>query len=236
MIAAAVVAAAGCGDDDSQPVFHPARPGGALITYTRSGGIAATTRHLVVQEDGSATVRVEGPGDIGAEFRLSDAELRQLRSAIDDATLEGDSAPTGCADCYSYEIAAGREHGVVRRDSDPARHAAPGLAARGIVERETPTGPARNGWDTAAPMASANPEITVEFIRERLAGSFPGDIGIEPIEISDEHTRGRLVVERRHLHPGGLVHGGVWVALADTVGAWQTFRHLLPGATSRRSR
>lgn len=79
-------------------------------------------------------------------------------------------------------------------------------------------------------MASSNPEITVEFIRERLAGSFPGDIGIEPIEISDEHTRGRLVVERRHLHPGGLVHGGVWVALADTVGAWQTFRHLPAGA------
>ena len=78
-------------------------------------------------------------------------------------------------------------------------------------------------------MASKNPEITVEFIRQRLAGSFPADIGIEPIEISDERTRGRLVVERRHLHPGGLVHGGVWVALADTVAAWQTFRHLPPG-------
>ena len=79
-------------------------------------------------------------------------------------------------------------------------------------------------------MASKNPEITVEFIRQRLAGSFPADIGIEPIEISDERTRGRLVVERRHLHPGGLVHGGVWVALADTVAAWQTFRHLPAGA------
>ena len=79
-------------------------------------------------------------------------------------------------------------------------------------------------------MASPNPEITVEVIRERLAGSFPDDIGVEPIEISDVHTRGRLVVERRHLHPGGLVHGGVWVALADTVAAWQTFRHLPAGA------
>jgi uncharacterized protein (TIGR00369 family) len=67
------------------------------------------------------------------------------------------------------------------------------------------------------------------MIRTRLAGSFPGDLGIEPIEIGDERTRGRLVVERRHLHPGGLVHGGVWVALADTIGAWQTFRHLPPG-------
>ena len=78
-------------------------------------------------------------------------------------------------------------------------------------------------------MAAPNPQITVESIRERLRGSFPGDLGIEPIEIGDERTRGRLVVERRHLHPGGLVHGGVWVALTDTVGAWQTFRHLPPG-------
>jgi len=74
-----------------------------------------------------------------------------------------------------------------------------------------------------------NPEITVESIRNRVADSFPGDMGIEPVEITDEHTVGRLVVERRHLHPGGLVHGGIWVTLTDTVGAWQTFRHLPPG-------
>jgi len=74
-----------------------------------------------------------------------------------------------------------------------------------------------------------NPQVTVESIRERVRDSFPDDMGIEPMEITDEHTVGRLVVERRHLHPGGLVHGGVWVALTDTVGAWQTFRHLPPG-------
>ena len=49
------------------------------------------------------------------------------------------------------------------------------------------------------------------------------------MEITDERTVGRLVVERKHLHPGGLLHGGVWVALTDTVGAWQTFRHLPAG-------
>ena len=36
-------------------------------------------------------------------------------------------------------------------------------------------------------------------------------------------------MDERHLHPGGLVHGGAWVALADSVAAWQTFRHLPPG-------
>jgi uncharacterized protein (TIGR00369 family) len=57
-------------------------------------------------------------------------------------------------------------------------------------------------------------------------GSFPGDLGIEPVSISDEESRGRLAVDRRHLHPGGYVQGGVWVAFADSVAAWGTMRHL----------
>jgi len=73
------------------------------------------------------------------------------------------------------------------------------------------------------------PQITVESIRERIERSFPADMGVEPLEITDQLCRGRIVVDHRHLHPGGLVHGGAWVALADSVAAWQTFRHLPPG-------
>jgi uncharacterized protein (TIGR00369 family) len=40
---------------------------------------------------------------------------------------------------------------------------------------------------------------------------------------------GRIVVDKRHLHPGGYVHGGVWTALGDTVAAWATFRNIPPG-------
>ena len=76
---------------------------------------------------------------------------------------------------------------------------------------------------------SGNPEVTVEMIRERLGGSFPGDLGIEPLEIGPERSRGRLVIDQRHLHPGGYVHGGVWAALADTVAAWGTWRNMPPG-------
>src|SRR5919202_1660526 len=54
-------------------------------------------------------------------------------------------------------------------------------------------------------------------------------MGVEPLEMGDELCRGRVVVDERHLHPGGLVHGGAWVALADSVAAWQTFRHLPAG-------
>lgn len=74
-----------------------------------------------------------------------------------------------------------------------------------------------------------NPEITPRVIAEVLPGTFPGDLGIELVTIDDERVEGRLLVDRRHLHPGGYVHGGVWVAFADTVAAWGTMRHLDDG-------
>jgi 1,4-dihydroxy-2-naphthoyl-CoA hydrolase len=77
--------------------------------------------------------------------------------------------------------------------------------------------------------AGGNREVTVEAVRERIVGTFPGDLGIEPLEITTERSRGRLVVDRRHLHPGGYVHGGVWAAFADTVAAWGTWRNMAPG-------
>jgi uncharacterized protein (TIGR00369 family) len=70
--------------------------------------------------------------------------------------------------------------------------------------------------------------ITPESVRAFLPGSFPGDLGIEPLEVEDTHSVGRIVVDERHLHPGGFVHGGVWTALGDTVAAWATFRAIPP--------
>jgi uncharacterized protein (TIGR00369 family) len=71
-------------------------------------------------------------------------------------------------------------------------------------------------------------QVTTEDARQFIGGSFPGDLGIEPLEIEDTHARGRIVVDRRHLHPGGFVHGGAWTALGDTVAAWATFRNIPP--------
>ena len=81
--------------------------------------------------------------------------------------------------------------------------------------------------DDDAPHPSS--AITRESAEAFLPGSFPGDLGIEPLEIEDTHSRGRIVVDQRHLHPGGFVHGGVWTALGDTVAAWATFRVIPPG-------
>jgi uncharacterized protein (TIGR00369 family) len=78
-----------------------------------------------------------------------------------------------------------------------------------------------------------NAAITVQSIRSMLedtAPSFPERLAIEPFSIDDERSVGALTVGELHLHPGKLVHGGVWVGLADTVAAWQTFRHLPDGA------
>ena len=71
--------------------------------------------------------------------------------------------------------------------------------------------------------------VTPETVRDILPGSFPGDLAIEPLEVEDSHSRGKIVVDDRHLHPGGFVHGGVWTALGDTVAAWATFRSMPPG-------
>jgi len=78
-------------------------------------------------------------------------------------------------------------------------------------------------------VTETNPQVTADSIKSLIGGSFPGDMAIEPIEITDEKAVGRIVVDERHLHPGGFVHGGVWTALADSVAAWATFRNLAPG-------
>jgi uncharacterized protein (TIGR00369 family) len=74
-----------------------------------------------------------------------------------------------------------------------------------------------------------NPAITPEVFSERIAGTFPGNLGVEVVRIGDDEVHGRLTVDERHLHPGGYVHGGVWVGFADTVAAWGTLRHLPEG-------
>ncbi len=71
-----------------------------------------------------------------------------------------------------------------------------------------------------------NAQITPEAAQAVLADTFPGDLGIELLEIDEEIVKGRMPVDRRHLHAGGFMHGGAWVAFADTIAAWGTMRNL----------
>jgi uncharacterized protein (TIGR00369 family) len=79
-------------------------------------------------------------------------------------------------------------------------------------------------------VSATNKAVTAQSSAERLAGTFPGSLGIELTEITDERVRGRMPVDKRHLHLQGSVHGGAWVAFADTIAAWGTRRHLPEGA------
>src|SRR3954452_24065294 len=80
-----------------------------------------------------------------------------------------------------------------------------------------------------APTSAGHSPFTPENVRAFICDSFPGDLGIEPIEIEDSFASGRIVVDKRHLHPGGYVHGGVWTALGDTLAAQATFRNIPKG-------
>lgn len=72
-------------------------------------------------------------------------------------------------------------------------------------------------------------ELNPADVQKVLAGTYPGELGIEVVAASSTGARGRLAAEARHLHPGGFVHGGVWVSLADTVAAWSTIPNLREG-------
>jgi 1,4-dihydroxy-2-naphthoyl-CoA hydrolase len=72
-------------------------------------------------------------------------------------------------------------------------------------------------------------DLSPADIQKVIDGWYPGQLGIEIVESSKRRARGRLRAERRHLHPGGVVHGGVWVSLADTVAAWSTVPNLPEG-------
>ena len=60
----------------------------------------------------------------------------------------------------------------------------------------------------------------------RASGGLPKTIGIELLEAEGELARGRLAVTERILQPYGIVHGGAYAALAETVTSAATHLHV----------
>jgi 1,4-dihydroxy-2-naphthoyl-CoA hydrolase len=56
-------------------------------------------------------------------------------------------------------------------------------------------------------------------------------IGVELLETDRELVRGRLAWSPEHCTTGGVMHGGVLMALADTCGGVSAFLNLPEGAT-----
>jgi hypothetical protein len=114
-VAAAMAFAPGCEKDEPDvPIEADADTsspgaGAALVVYSRTGGVAGISELLAVTDDGSATLELgHGSETTSTGFDLTSAELSRLRGAVQTAHLEpGPAPPSGCNDCFHYEITVG---------------------------------------------------------------------------------------------------------------------------------
>ena len=61
--------------------------------------------------------------------------------------------------------------------------------------------------------------ISVDLLRQANANCAVSHLGIEFLEVGDDFIRARVPVDERTRQPYGLLHGGVSVALAETLGS-----------------
>jgi 1,4-dihydroxy-2-naphthoyl-CoA hydrolase len=66
-------------------------------------------------------------------------------------------------------------------------------------------------WHTPFPLEEAN--------RKGLDCA-NGHLGMELLEVGDDFLKGRMPVDPRTRQPAGVLHGGVSVALAETLASW----------------
>jgi uncharacterized protein (TIGR00369 family) len=64
----------------------------------------------------------------------------------------------------------------------------------------------------------------------RTAIPFAGELGIELLSAGPEEVQGRITWEERLCTAGGILHGGVLMGFADTIGAYCAFLNLPEGA------
>lgn len=62
-------------------------------------------------------------------------------------------------------------------------------------------------------------QATIEMLAERSRDTAVQYLGIEFLEIGDDYIRARVPVNSRTCQPYGLLHGGVAVVLAETLGS-----------------
>lgn len=60
-------------------------------------------------------------------------------------------------------------------------------------------------------------------------GNVNGLLGIRVTEVGPDYVVGEMVVDERHVQPFGIVHGGVSVVLAETLGSLASIMACEPG-------
>lgn len=61
--------------------------------------------------------------------------------------------------------------------------------------------------------------LSIETMHRHIASLFPGLIGVQLVEMAPERVVARLVVRPDLCTAGGIMHGGAYMAFADTLGA-----------------
>lgn len=74
--------------------------------------------------------------------------------------------------------------------------------------------------------------IELPAVQALLDTMFPGHLGVRLLEISTERVVAELEVRANLSTTGGTLHGGAYMAFADTLGAVGTFLNLPPGTTT----
>jgi len=113
MVALVVLAATGCGGGEAAAEMNDE------LHYVRSGGIAGRHDELTIQPNGDAILSVRGEEE--TRFRLSDEEMIDLRTALEDSGLESVAADSmsdqPAPDAFSYSITYGS---IEVRTDDPS--------------------------------------------------------------------------------------------------------------------
>ena len=134
VLAAVAALAPGCGSNDDPGPADPDPTGGALVVYSRSGGVGGIDERLRISSDGEATLSYGPPVESDHSFQLSDAQLTDIQSqlaAADFDSIPANPEPTGCADCFEYTIEYGGRTIFYDDASPPPASVAAAVAALG---------------------------------------------------------------------------------------------------------
>ena len=93
---------------ESVAAADPASVGEFTLAYSRSGGIAGSTQTLAVRPGRRATATIGGaPSErTRVDFRLGARRVRALQQSLARADIGSipPPGPSGCADCFLYDL------------------------------------------------------------------------------------------------------------------------------------
>ena len=93
-----------CGGEPTIAYTPPALDENWSVTMTLSGGIAGLMQNIEVNSDGSYTVSDQRAGNTKTGT-LTETQRTQLKGMLEGFQFNSPKVPSGCADCFIYEVA-----------------------------------------------------------------------------------------------------------------------------------